>query len=151
MVDCYLFRWMHISSFTSVEQLFSATNKYDCQCDAGSFMFCFANCEMAAAFVIVYMMKHCVVGGMDLQDFPLTIIEAFLKDQNFKSVWDTYLFVCIFPIVDFSFPWSASVVDPVDEYLCHNVESFLSLFVAKGLRWTVCEPTCPVILKMVRA
>ena len=41
------------------------------------------NCEMAAAIVVVYMMKHCVVGGMDLQDVPLTIIEAFLNDQNF--------------------------------------------------------------------
>ena len=40
---------------------------------------------MAVAFVMVYMMKHCVVGGMDLQDFPLTIIEAFLNDQNFKG------------------------------------------------------------------
>ena len=28
------------------------------------------NCEMAAAFVMVEVMKHCVVGGMDLQDFP---------------------------------------------------------------------------------
>ena len=44
------------------------------------------NCEMAAAFVMVYMMKHCVVGGMALQDFPQTIIEAFLNDENFKNV-----------------------------------------------------------------
>ena len=43
------------------------------------------NCEMAAAFVMVYMMKHCVVGGMDIQDFPLTVIEAFLNDQHFRG------------------------------------------------------------------
>ena len=43
------------------------------------------SCEMAAAFVIIYMMKHCIAGGMDLQDFPLTIIEAFFNDQNFKG------------------------------------------------------------------
>ena len=43
------------------------------------------NCEMASAFVMVYMMKHCVVGGMDLQDFPLTVIEAVLNDQNFEG------------------------------------------------------------------
>ena len=41
------------------------------------------NCEIAAAFVMVYMMKHCVLGGMDLQNVLLTIIEAFLNDQNF--------------------------------------------------------------------
>ena len=28
------------------------------------------NCEMAAALVMVEMMKHCVVGGMDLQFVP---------------------------------------------------------------------------------
>ena len=44
------------------------------------------NCEMAAAFVWVYIMKHCVVGGMAIQDFPLSIIEAFLKDDNFRDV-----------------------------------------------------------------
>ena len=53
------------------------------------------NCEMAAAFVMVYMMTHCIVGGPDLQDFPLTIIEAFFNDQNFKGAWDTCFFVCM--------------------------------------------------------
>ena len=28
------------------------------------------NCEMVAAFVMLYIMKHCVVGGMDIQVFP---------------------------------------------------------------------------------
>ena len=28
------------------------------------------NCEMAAALVMVEMMKHCVVGGMDVQFVP---------------------------------------------------------------------------------
>ena len=31
------------------------------------------NCEMAAAFVMVYILKHCVVGGMAIRDFPLAI------------------------------------------------------------------------------
>ena len=44
------------------------------------------NCEIASAFVMVYMMKHCVVGGMDLLDFPLKIIEAFLNEQIFECV-----------------------------------------------------------------
>ena len=44
------------------------------------------NCEMVAAFVMLYIMKHCVVGGMDIQDFPITIIEAFLNDQHFRGV-----------------------------------------------------------------
>ena len=35
------------------------------------------NCEIAGAFVMVYMMKHCVLEGMDLQIFLLTIIEVF--------------------------------------------------------------------------
>ena len=43
------------------------------------------NCEMAAAFVMVYIMKDSVVGAMDIQDFPLTITEAFLNDKHFKS------------------------------------------------------------------
>ena len=44
------------------------------------------NCGMAAALVMVYMMKHCVAGGMALQDVPKTIIETFLNDENFKNV-----------------------------------------------------------------
>ena len=44
------------------------------------------NCEMAAAFVMVYIMKHCVVGGMAVRDFPLTIIEAFLMDAHFRNM-----------------------------------------------------------------
>ena len=43
------------------------------------------NCEMAAAFVMVYIMKHYVVGAMDIHDSPLTIIEAFLNDYNFRG------------------------------------------------------------------
>ena len=50
-----------------------------------TFDICPLSCEMAAASVIIYMMKHCIVGGMDLQEFPLTIIEAFFNDQNFKG------------------------------------------------------------------
>ena len=45
------------------------------------------NCEMAAAFVMVYIMKHCVVGGMAVRDFPLTIIDVFLMDANFRNMW----------------------------------------------------------------
>ena len=44
------------------------------------------NCEMAAAFVMVYIMKHCVVGGMAVRDFPLTFIDAFLMDANFRNM-----------------------------------------------------------------
>ena len=44
------------------------------------------NCEMAAAFVMVYIMKHCLVGGMTLREFPTTMIEAFLNDDSFKNV-----------------------------------------------------------------
>jgi hypothetical protein len=40
---------------------------------------------MATAFVMAYIMKHCVVGGMAIQDFPITIIEAFLNDQHFRG------------------------------------------------------------------
>ena len=36
------------------------------------------NCEMVAAFVMLYIMKHCVVGGMDIQFFPIT-------DQSARS------------------------------------------------------------------
>ena len=63
-----------------------------------TFDICPLSCEMAAAFVICYMMKHCIVGGMDLQDFPLTIIEAFFNDQNFKGAWDTFFFFCVHDI-----------------------------------------------------
>ena len=50
-----------------------------------TFDICPLSCKMAVAFVILYMIKHCIAGGMDLQDFPLTIIEAFFNDQHFKG------------------------------------------------------------------
>ena len=42
---------------------------------------CEMACAMAAAFMIMHMMKHCIVGGMDLQDVQLTIIDCARIDD----------------------------------------------------------------------
>ena len=61
------------------------------------------HCDMAAAFLMVYIVKHCVVGGMDIQDSPITIIEAFLNDQHFRGACVTCMF-CFRYVVMLSFP-----------------------------------------------
>jgi len=60
-----------------------------------TFDLCPLSCEMAAAFVIIYKMKHCIACGMDLLDFPLAIIEAFFNEKTLQGCVRHLFCVCM--------------------------------------------------------